>query len=301
MYDELIRGKFPITVTLECTRKIDGDHFHNYTQLWYVLSGNMKQTVDRKTYLQTPGTITVIPPYARHHIDTSDSDDTPIYVSVSFTDNFLTSHGYNYFSFTNNFPRFDGHELPRFAELDGTKKEIADMLVRRMHSEFSKHFNMNYNILRELLVELIKIFCKNEKVEDDITLSKERFDAISKAVVYISANYDKKITIDDACHISAMSRRVFTNSFKIVTGLTFSDFLIRVRLEKARYHVLFTNKSSSEIAALCGFCDKAHFSRSFTKHYSMTPTEYRTAIFPHALTVHKEFESRWGWLESKDE
>ena len=299
MYDELIRGEFPVTVTLECKRKIDGDHFHNHTQLWYVLSGSLKQTVGKKTHLQTPGTMTVIPPYTRHHIDTSTSDDTPIFVSVSFTDNFLTSYGYNYFSFADNFPRFEGHELPDFSELTGAKRDIADTLVRKMHAEFSKHFKMNYDVLRELLVELLKIFCKNEKKDDDITLSKERFEAISKAVVFISANYNKKITIDDACHVSTMSRRVFTNSFKIITGLTFSDFLTRVRLEKARYYVLFSNKSSSEIASICGFCDKAHLSRTFKKYYHMTPTDYHTTRLPHALAIHKEYESRWGWLKSE--
>ena len=301
MYEELIRGEFPITVTLECTRKIDGDHFHNHIQMWYILSGCMKQIVGNDVYIQTPGTLTIIPPYTRHHIDTSDSEDTPIYVSISFIDSFLSSSGHSFFSFTDNLPCLDGHELPVFSELSDTKREISDLLARRMHSEFSKHYKMNYDVLRELLIEFLKIFCKNEKMDDDISLSKERFDAISRAVAYISTNFNKKISIDDACHISAMSRRVFTNSFKIVTGMTFVEFLTKVRLEKARYYVLFTNKSSNEIAALCGFCDKAHLSRTFTKFYEMTPTEYRTVMLPHALTVHKEFEMRWGWLESEKE
>ena len=297
--ESLIRGRFPITLTLECTRKTDGTHFHNYTQMWYMLSGTMKHTIGGATYNQSPGSLTVVSPYTRHNIDTAESDDTPVYVSISFTDNFLTDSGYRYFSFTNSRVRFEEREIPEFSQLSGSKREIGDMLARRMHAEFSKHYDMNYDILRELLVEFIKLFCITEVNTVDITLPRERANAVAKAVAYISQHCTEKITIDTLCKISAMSRRVFTTSFKIVTGLTVVEFITSLRLDLARYYILFTEKSGSEIAELCGFCDKAHLSRVFSSNYKMSPTEFKRRNLSEAIMLDREQAQRWGWTTEK--
>lgn len=297
--ESLIRGRFPITLTLECTRKTDGTHFHNYTQMWYMLSGTMEHTIDGVRHKQTPGSLTVVPPYTKHNIDTAKSDDTPVYVSISFTDSFLTDSGYRYFSFTNSRVRFEEREIPEFSELSGSKREIGDMLARRMHAEFSKHYDMDYNILRELLVEFIKLFCITESNSVDITLSRERANAIAKAVSYISQHCTEKITIDMLCKISAMSRRVFTKSFKIVTGLTVVEFITSLRLDLARNYILFSQKSGSEIAELCGFCDKAHLSRVFSSKHKMSPTEFKKRNLPNAIIMDREQAQRWDWLKEK--
>lgn len=294
--ENLIKDRFPITLTLECTRKADGSHFHNYTQMWYILSGTLIQTIGNNVYVQHPGSLVVIPPYTRHNIDTSKSDDTPVFVSISFIDSFLTDFGYKYFSFTQSNVHFEGYEIPEYTELLGGKREIADILTRRMHAEFSKHYDMDFDILRDLLIEFINLFRGDKISTGDITLSKERADAISAAVAYLLKNYSKKITIDELCRVSAMSRRVFTNSFKIVTGCTMVDFLTRMRLDKSRYFILFTDKSCTEIAETCGFCDKAHFSRTFLKYYGMSPIQFRNSRREEAIILDRERARRWNWI-----
>lgn len=67
-------------------------------------------------------------------------------------------------------------------------------------------------------------------------------------------------------------RSLFSSSEKI------SHYLMRRRLEICAQRLVakeFADKIITEIAFGCGFCNIAHFSRSFKKHYKVTPREYR--------------------------
>jgi len=101
------------------------------------------------------------------------------------------------------------------------------------------------------------------------------------------------------CQISVMSRRLFTDTFKAITGLTVVDFINTYRIGKARYYILFSDKSLSEIAELSGFYDKAHLSRTFKKLYGISTTEFRKENQRNALILDKERTNRWKWIQDE--
>jgi AraC-like DNA-binding protein len=75
-----------------------------------------------------------------------------------------------------------------------------------------------------------------------------------------------------------MSTFYFCKTFKKATGLTFTDYLGRVRIEKARELLLNPNARVSEVAYDSGFQSLTHFNRTFHRLLGESPSQYRASL-----------------------
>ncbi|MGZ5566768.1 MAG: helix-turn-helix domain-containing protein [Limisphaerales bacterium] len=73
----------------------------------------------------------------------------------------------------------------------------------------------------------------------------------------------------------------FCKMFKKATGLNFTDYVSRVRVEKAKNLLLNPNLRISEIAYEVGFQSLTHFNRVFKKITGQSPSHYRTQLGAH--------------------
>ncbi|WP_341280666.1 response regulator [Paenibacillus sp. FSL H8-0537] len=63
--------------------------------------------------------------------------------------------------------------------------------------------------------------------------------------------------------------------YKAQTGESISDYITRMRMERAHYLLKQTNKKIYEITSELGYQNPQYFSKIFRKHYGMTPQEFR--------------------------
>jgi signal transduction histidine kinase/ligand-binding sensor domain-containing protein/DNA-binding response OmpR family regulator len=80
--------------------------------------------------------------------------------------------------------------------------------------------------------------------------------------------------IDGLSDILKMSRRQLTHKIKTLTGQTVLEFIKTVRLNKGAKLLLSRDYSISEVSYMLGYNVPANFSRSFSKQFGKTPTEY---------------------------
>ena len=292
-------SELPIRISTEVHRKRGEFHIHTHTQISYVLAGTMKHIVNGETFLQNPGSCVIVPAYTTHTIDTTESEDTPGVIFITFHDNFMTDRGYRYFSYSNKHARFEEYVLPLFTELSEEKKENADELMRTLRREFDKQKKMSFDRIADLLSDFFRLLCTESATSSDFVLLEDRANAITLAVKYIENNYHKKITIDDLCEKAMMSRCMFTKHFKAITGITVANFLHDVRLQRAKTDILFTEKSLSEIARDVGFYDKSRLAHAFAEEFGMTTSEYREKMRPLTIDEHIAFLRRWQWLSDE--
>lgn len=92
---------------------------------------------------------------------------------------------------------------------------------------------------------------------------------------YLNRNYKSKITIDTLSKKFGYCNVTITKCFKKAFGTTIVDYLNTVRLEKAAEFIVKSNTSFKQIANSCGFFDQNYFSKTFAKHFGLSPTEYR--------------------------
>jgi YesN/AraC family two-component response regulator len=101
---------------------------------------------------------------------------------------------------------------------------------------------------------------------------------LRRAERYIWENYTRKISLSEAAKASGLSAPYFSSVFKKEMGENFSNYLNRLRVERAMAMLTGTGKSLNEIARLCGFEDQSWFSKTFKKLTGASPGKYRETI-----------------------
>ena len=100
---------------------------------------------------------------------------------------------------------------------------------------------------------------------------------INDAKVYMAQHYnDPNLMLQDVAKAVNMSNSRFSTVFSQQSGQTFTEYLVYLRMSKAKEMLKTTDLKSSQIAHETGYNDAHYFSYIFKKHVGMTPSEYRT-------------------------
>ncbi|MGL6160078.1 helix-turn-helix domain-containing protein [Microbulbifer sp.] len=102
---------------------------------------------------------------------------------------------------------------------------------------------------------------------------------IDSAISYIRQEYDGRLDVNILSEISHYSKFHFQRLFSEVTGETWSEYLLRIRLLNASNKLIQTQEKINDIAISSGFITQTGFLKAFKKHYSLTPTQYRQTYY----------------------
>lgn len=98
---------------------------------------------------------------------------------------------------------------------------------------------------------------------------------ISKAKTYIQQNLSEPIRLDDVARASNTSAFYFCKLFARATGMTFTQYLARVRVEAVKQSLMNPNTRVCEAAYAVGFQSLSQFNRVFRRVAGETPSAYR--------------------------
>ena len=97
---------------------------------------------------------------------------------------------------------------------------------------------------------------------------------MERAASFIHYNY-RTIEVKDLVRFIGFSRGYLTTAFKRVYGISVQEYLLRVRMQKAKELLKATELQIQEIGARVGYEDQLNFSRIFRKYEGISPSEYR--------------------------
>lgn len=98
---------------------------------------------------------------------------------------------------------------------------------------------------------------------------------ITQAKQFIAEHYAEEISLRQVACVVNVSLFYFCKCFRRATGLSFTQFVSRTRIEEAKSLLLNPNLRVSEIAYAIGFQSLTHFNRTFKKIMCQSPTAYR--------------------------
>lgn len=98
---------------------------------------------------------------------------------------------------------------------------------------------------------------------------------VEQAVLLMRQALSEPISIDEIARKLSISRRQLNRVFKEKSGKSPQELWRDMRLEHARWRLLNTSNSVTEIAHECGFSDCAHFVRWFQRKHGRSPTAFR--------------------------
>ncbi len=102
--------------------------------------------------------------------------------------------------------------------------------------------------------------------------------AVRAAKSYILKHLADPMTLEQVAAHAHVSPFHFCKIFKRSTGTTFTDFVNRARVERARRMLMHPNARITNVAYDAGFQSLSHFNRSFRKIAGETPSQFRQAI-----------------------
>jgi two-component system response regulator YesN len=98
---------------------------------------------------------------------------------------------------------------------------------------------------------------------------------VRQCLEFLESRYMEDISLDSMARQLRLSPSYCSNMFKQVTGTSFSDYLMRLRIAKAREMLLQTDDKICDIARRTGFRDAAYFNKVFKRETGLTPNTFR--------------------------
>lgn len=98
---------------------------------------------------------------------------------------------------------------------------------------------------------------------------------MDQALAYIGQHYRAGVTLNDVAEQVHVSPWHFSKLFHEIVGITFSQYIVQVKMQEAKNLLQKTGLKIYEIADLAGYKDVRHFVKTFKEVEGVTPTQYR--------------------------
>lgn len=132
-------------------------------------------------------------------------------------------------------------------------------------------------LLYQLLIIMLRQLPKQQSQSTELSDIKSTriLATLNRVFTFVEANYTHDIALEDVAATANFSQYYFTRFFKQNIGKTFLEFLNDYRIDKAKWILINTDLSITEILYKVGFNSDKTFYRLFKQRMGMTPKQYR--------------------------
>ena len=246
-------------------------NWHGETEILILLKGRIEMSCNSEVFTMEPLDTIIISPQVGHATLALEEDTTALVIHV----------GKNFFQqFDPNFSMYQfmvrSDETNRYNPFfTSVRYHVAMMMLLMVDGKspanqlwLEHHYlGLASDVYSE--IEAVKSIHSNTKPAD---MKEAAFD---KMIAYIDENYQQKIELEDIAKIGGYNVNYTSQFFKRQLGVSFLEYVLRLRLREATVSLANSTDSVAHIASDCGFADIKAFNVSFKKHFHTTPSEYR--------------------------
>lgn len=156
----------------------------------------------------------------------------------------------------------------KYIRVIGNHKFSENDLIETIQQAFSASF------LHKEMIRIMNIYML--EVKSNISQNDDLY--IQKAKKYIHSNYSKDITLTAISEHLSIHPNYFSSLFRQKTGISYTHYLRKVRIEEACKRIRDTNDKFYEIAESVGFHDTIQFNRAFKQETGESPGNYKKKI-----------------------
>lgn len=126
----------------------------------------------------------------------------------------------------------------------------------------------------EINAILIKSLCDfSERVRRNKTNIYSK--PIKKCVSHVFKHLYDDLSLSDLAELTDYSPAYLSTLFKKEVGMNFSQYLLKARIEEAKYLINYSDHPLSKIGTMLNFHDQSHFNKAFKKQTEMTPKQFQ--------------------------
>jgi AraC-like DNA-binding protein len=273
-------GDFPFEIVHigEPANNMCAFHWHDYAELSYIQENRGRYEIEDRVYDVEKGDVVIINGIERHRV--TYRGESPLYETVIhfdprliwFKDEPTMEFGYlklfkrGRLAFDNR-PKLDEETKAELGRLFGEitreyqgKKRFHELVIK------AKLLNVIALLLRECVAESVD--------EGDYFAKRERMEKLRKILAFIDGNFREDLRLESVASRFRLNASYFSDYFRKNVGITFSEYLARIRVQEAVKLMTEKGASSTDAAYECGFNNAASFYSTFKKITGKNPGEY---------------------------
>jgi len=245
-------------------------HNHSHYEILYIPDGERILVAEKSKYSLNRNCIALVPPYTLHRTLKSSEYTREYYKKylINFTRDFVAKISMAmdidiFAAFQQNIIliQFDNEEETEFV-----KNTMVQML------KYNNTGNLyDEQMFRVLLCGLLTFLAKKTSKE---TIYNESV-VTDKIVAYMENNFEENITLETLAKQFFISKYEISRMFTKNVGISFVEYLTRIRIENSKKLLQETTLSITQISELTGFHSSSNFARVFKKLTGISPMSYR--------------------------
>lgn len=266
--DHLHKSVFSIAFagnTILPAGKYQAPYVHNIHAIHYIVRGAGVYVMNNVKYTLEPGAVMVFVPETKFEWWIADTEDVEIY-HIRFDYQLIFKEKQEWVS---------GSPDCWLAPLRGMLMSLRPAEVRRCFEHVFHHWKAYDSLsvyrcnlaFRELWLVLIENIYDQQYSSDADT-------AIQFTCRYIADHFHTPLTVEHLAKSAGLSTGYYSRQFKRMTGFSPKDYIIGLRVSKAKELLGESGLSVTHIAKLVGYEDEFYFSRIFKRVTGMTPSSY---------------------------
>ena len=133
----------------------------------------------------------------------------------------------------------------------------------------------------EAILQMLAVFGQylaEQVSRQAIACTEHEPEAVASAKQFVQSHAEEPITLEQVVSHVHVSRFYFCKLFKKATGMTLTEYVARVRIEKAKTLLSDPSLRISEVVFASGFGSIPQFNSVFKQHVGMPPTEFRASL-----------------------
>lgn len=244
------------------TQQTTNTHRHTFYAIELITAGSCGQDINGYRYDCVPGAVCLLSPFDYHRFSLNNGDVSAR--CLSFTEDVLTQEVFQVLNNT---------EMPCFLILGEQELDAFVHDLQLLETEIAQEKPMYRSVVNGITNKLVSFLLRNgTAVLDEMDAGKSD---IRYSISYIRNHFREPLTLKQIAETFHVTENHFCKYFKKITGLTFKEYLLQLRLEHAMKQLLLTQTSITEICFDSGFHSPSYFSKAFKARFGKTPGTYR--------------------------
>lgn len=270
LFDDAYLFRVHNTETMSCT-----EHRHDFVEMVYQLRGSCIHVIDGKEYPVRHGDLVIINYHQTHSIL---GNSGGIYVNVLMKPEYISrslQSGENAFALLNltEFEDFrqildETHCKVSFC---GEERSRIEILITMISEEMERHHPGYELVLRSCFNMLVTMIFRKMSLP-----LAQTFDGISdRLLAYLNKHCAEKLTLEQTAKLCAYNSSYFSRIFKAVTGMNFTAYLKKIRMQRAAELLETTQTPVKDVMGFVGYSDTTKFFKDFKAYTGFSPLQYR--------------------------
>jgi len=255
--EDLFNGRNYIFQITAGRKLSDIRHSHNFYEIMLLLSGECTHVIEDKKYKMKRGSFVFMLPGENHFFENQAQDTNILGLSVTVNEfeKFVIAYGKEFLA-----------EIKREKKVYDYGDEIAEIYKRTAVYTGGEYPEYECKILLGLFIKQLIEVDKNT-----YTLPAE----LSKILETMKNEENIKGGTSAMLRISNYSRTQLARIVKKNLNMTIHDYILELRLNTAYNSILYSDKTTEEIAESVGYESLSHFNRIFKQKFGVTPSMLR--------------------------